>query len=417
MLGAVSIALSATANAEYQLLDRVVAIVEDDIVLASEVKNQMDVVSRSIAQRGGRPPSQQVLYEQVLERKILESLQLQRADRIGMRVSDQELNEALVNIAANNKMSLAQFRESLELQGDSYIEVREQVRRDMLIRDVQRRSVLRSINISKSEIDNFLNSEQGQSMLEAEVFIEHILLPIALKASDEEKQQAQQRMATLREKALASDSLQALEVEASAAGANISALGWRKLDAVPSLFSDVIKTLEVGDTSEAIRSDSGLHLVRIGAKRGGIEGVITETHTRHILVTPNEIRSNEDARQLANDIASRIQGGEDFAALARKYSEDPGSALSGGDLGWTEPGKLVPEFESTMDNTAIGELSAAFQSDYGWHILEVLDRREKDLSEERSALMARRAIAESKYDDELNNWLQELRDNAFVEIK
>ncbi len=410
-------AMSGVAVAEYQLLDRVVAIVEDDIILQSELDQQMAMVAGNIKQRGKRLPPVDILYQQVLERQVLESLQLQRAKRIGMRISDQELNDAVIRVAASNNLSLTEFREAIEREGEAYLDVRERVRREMLIQEVQRRSVLRSISVSPSEIDNFLRSEQGQLLLRGEVNIEHLLLPLDASASEQDWQDARNTLNTLRKRAIENDSFAAIETAVEAASASLSSLGWRRLDQVPSLFAERVATMSIGDISDVVRSDSGLHLIRIAAKRGGVDGIVTETHVRHILISPNEIRTDEEAKVLIDSVAAELRAGKSFDALAKQYSEDPGSALIGGDLGWTTPGKLVGEFQQAMDATAVGDISQPFHSDFGWHILEVLERRDKDLSEERSRNLASNVIAEGKYDDELNNWLQDLRDNAFIEIK
>ena len=409
--------LSTTATAEYQLIDRVVAIVENDIVLASDIRDEIIAIKQRITATGGQMPADDVLFEQVLERSILENLQLQRAAEIGMRVSDQQLNEAMANIAERNKLSLANFKKSVEAQGESYLTIREKVRKDLLLNEVQRRSVIRNISISESEVENFLKSEQGQLLLLPEFNIDHILLPIPVDAGEQTKALAKEKALQLQQLALNNRGFETLQNQIAVHNAERSPLGWRRAENMPSLFKGVIDNMNIGDVSEPILSDSGYHVIHITDKRGGVEGKTTETNVRHILIAPNEIRTMDEAQILANEVREKLAQGEGFIQLARKYSDDPGSALSGGDLGWTEPGVLVPIFEETMNNAEIGVSSQVFQSQFGWHILEVSERREKDLSEERAAQQARMAIAETKYDDELNNWLQELRDNAFVDIK
>ena len=409
--------LSSTANAEYQLIDRVVAIVENDIVLASDIRDEIVAIKQRITATGGKMPSDDLLFEQVLERSILENLQLQRAAEIGLRVSDQQLNTAMANIAERNKLSLADFKTSVEAQGESYLTIREKVRKDLLLNEVQRRSVIRNINISESEVENFLKSEQGQLLLLPEFNIDHILLPIPVDAGEQTKALAKEKALQLQQLALNNSGFETLQNQIAVHNAERSPLGWRRAENMPSLFKGVIDNMNIGDVSEPILSDSGYHVIHITDKRGGVEGKTTETNVRHILIAPNEIRTIDEAQILANEVREKLAQGEGFIQLARKYSDDPGSALSGGDLGWTEPGVLVPIFEETMNNVEIGVSSQPFQSQFGWHILQVSERREKDLSQDRAAQQARMAIAETKYDDELNNWLQELRDNAFVDIK
>ena len=409
--------LSSTANAEYQLIDRVVAIVENDIVLASDIRDEIVAIKQRITATGGKMPSDDLLFEQVLERSILENLQLQRAAEIGLRVSDQQLNTAMANIAERNKLSLADFKTSVEAQGESYLTIREKVRKDLLLNEVQRRSVIRNISISESEVENFLKSEQGQLLLLPEFNIDHILLPIPVDAGEQTKALAKEKALQLQQLALNNSGFETLQNQIAVHNAERSPLGWRRAENMPSLFKGVIDNMNIGDVSEPILSDSGYHVIHITDKRGGVEGKTTETNVRHILIAPNEIRTMDEAQILANEVREKLLQGEDFIQLARKYSDDPGSALSGGDLGWTEPGVLVPIFEETMNNVEIGVSSQPFQSQFGWHILQVSERREKDLSQDRAAQQARMAIAETKYEDELNNWLQELRDNAFVDIK
>ena len=403
--------------AEYQLLDRVVAIVEDDIVLASEVRGMMTAAKTNMRQRGNRIPNDDELYEQVLERQIMESLQLQRAKRVGMRVSDQRLNDAMSRIAASNRMDLLTFQQSIESRGESYAGLREQVRKEILIQEIQRRSVIRNISVSDAEVDIFLASEEGQLLLEGEIRIDHLLLTLDSKADNATVEAAATEIASLRKLANDNGALIAIRGKLSNQNISVNSLGWRKQNEIPELFVEVIAGLEGEQISSAIRSDSGYHLVQVSGRRGGVAGKVAETDVRHILISINEIRDEMQAKDLAREIADKLNNGEDFGELARAHSDDPGSALSGGALGWTEPGKLVEEFQTVMDNTDINVISAPFRSEFGWHILQVLDRRDRDVSEDRAIIVAKNAIAEKKYDDELNNWLQDLRSNAYIEIK
>ena len=409
--------LNTASHAEYEVIEQVVAIAEDDVVLASEIRDQMaEIHQRLIANKQSLPDNNR-LFEQVLEQKILESLQLQRADKIGLRISDQQLNDAMASIAARNNLSLTEFKSSIEKQGQSYLEIRNKIRRDMMIREVQRRSVIRTINIDQGEVDNFLRSEKGQALLEIEYNIDHILLAIDVNASENAVAVANKKMSQLRSLATLEGGFPPIAGQAKIITAEHNPLGWRRFSEIPTMFQATVSELSEGMISEPIRSDSGLHIIHVLAKRGGIEGSQTETKVRHILIAPNEIRSIDEAKVLAAEVRQEIIDGEDFTFLARKYSDDPGSALTGGDLGWAEPGTLVPEFETMMTNTDINQTSAIFNSQFGWHILQVTDRREKDLSSELANQRARMAIAETKYDDALNNWLQDLRDNAYVDIK
>lgn len=409
--------LSTPCWAEYQLLDKVVAIAEDEVVLASEVREKMNIVKSNAASRNTALPPDSTLYQQLLETLILDKLQLQRAHDIGLRVTDQELNEAMTSIAAQNGFTLANFRQVLEQQGQSYTALREQTRNSILLRQIQQRSVMRSISISPSEVDNFLESERGKSMLNPEYDVDHILIPVASGATPAATERAMQKALSLKSSASNIGGFSEIKTAINSAGGMHSPLGWRRNEDIPGIFSEQIKLLSVGQISDPIRSDSGFHLIRINQTRGGVAEQSTETLVKHILLTEKEIRNEQQSIELMDEIILQLEQGADFSDLARKHSDDPGSALKGGDLGWTLPGVMVPEFEAMMLETPIGQVSKKFRTEYGWHILYVADRRSKDLAEDNAKRLARIEIAKTKYDDELNNWLQELRDNSFVEIK
>lgn len=403
-------------HAEYQLIDRVVAIVEDDVVLASEVRQDMFQITQVFKSRGQRLPPADELYEQMLERNILEKLQLQRAARIGMRIPDQELNRQMQDIARGNGVaSIAQFSELLAREGRSYREVREEIRRDMLIQQVQRGSVIRNIVITPAEIESFLSSEEGKQAVTPEFDIDHVMLSLSSDASDNAKARAQTQMHELKQQAKEEGGFTQQIIDKF--GVEHSPLGWRKAEDVPSLFDPAYKALSTNDISHVIDNGDSLHLIQLKQKRGDLAKFITETKVKHILISPSEIRDQETSSELADDIHQRLLDGGNFLVLARQYSDDPGSALSGGDLGWAQPGQMVPEFEVMMDRMEIDEISPVFESQFGYHILVVEERREKDLTRERQERIARNTIGESKYQDALSAWLQELRDEAYVEIK
>ncbi|NNL57228.1 MAG: molecular chaperone SurA, partial [Pseudomonadales bacterium] len=363
----VSLGASHPSYAEYQLLDRIVAIADDDAVLASHVRDKMQQIKSVLARRGAAVPPDSVLYEQVLERAIIDSLQLQRAYKAGMRVSDQELNEAMERIAAQNRMSLQQFREALEQSGQSYVAAREQTREEILMRRIQQRSVMRKMSITQSEVDNFLASEQGQKLLQPEFNIDHILLPLPASASAAVRERARQQLLQINQR-VGSAGFDIAQAQIAAAGAQHSPLGWRSKKNVPSLFEKTVAELLPGQASPVIESDSGLHIIKILEQRCGIAEASNETLVRHILVTPNEIRSEAEARELIFSIKAQLEQGTEFAALAKKHSDDPGSALAGGELGWSQPGQMVPAFEAVMDITDVGQTSEPFASTFGWHI-------------------------------------------------
>ena len=413
---AAALLLAGTVSAETEMLDQVVAIVDDDVVMASELRQRLTQVRETLESRGVELPPEDMLIRETLDRLILESIQLQKGQRVGVRISDSQLNEAMQRVAAQNGLSLDQFRTAIEEQGQSYQAMREQIRREMIIQRVQAGNVNQRIEISEQEADNFLATEEGQKLTQPEYQILHALLAVSPAAPEDEaaraKAYAEKVLAQIRggtpfEQAVSTPGPYTFS------GGN---LGWRKLDDLPSLFSDVAPGLAKGDT-ELVRSDSGFHLVYMADRRGGEDMLVSQTRVRHILVKPSEIMTDDQARALVSELKSRIEGGEDFAALAREYSEDIGSAQEGGDLGWTSPGQMVPEFDAAMDETPVGEISTPVRSQFGWHILEVLERRDQDMTTTATRNKAMNYLHQRKYEEELDAWLRQIRDEAFVDIK
>jgi len=400
-----------------QLLDSVVAIVEDDVIMSSELRERLDMLQASMQQQGRELPPQDVLVREVLDRLILESIQLQMGQRAGVRISDAQLNSALNRIAAGTGMSLDQFRIRLESEGKSYQQMREDVRRELIIQRVQGGNVNQRIQISEQEIANFLESDEGQTMMAEEYHLVHALLPISADNTAAEIDALQRYVDGLYARILAGE---AYEAVISGSGPPYvftgGDLGWRKRTDLPSLFADVAPQLEPGQTAEPIRSPSGYHLVYLAEKRGGAM-VIQQTRVRHILLKPSAIRSEEETRELGAELRQQVINGADFEELAREYSEDIGSAQEGGDLGWTSPGQMVAEFDNVMDSTAVDAVSPPFQSQFGWHILQVLERRQEDVSNTVVRNRAGEILHQRKYQEELDAWLRKIRDEAFVDIK
>jgi peptidyl-prolyl cis-trans isomerase SurA len=415
LAGAATIA--APTQAATQILDQVVAIVDDDIIMASELRERITAVNESIAARGIEAPPEDQLIRETLDRLILENIQLQKGRRVGVRISDAQLNTAMQRIAAQNRMTLDQFRQALEQQGQSYAAMREQVRREMIIQRVQGGNVNQRIQITDQEVDNFLTTEEGQKMAQPEYHILHALLAVPPGAGSAEIDAAQAHVDKLVGRIRAGESFE--QVISSSTGKYTFSggdLGWRKRDDLPSLFSDAAPGLAAGETSDPIRSDSGFHIIYMAEKRGG-EQMVAQTKVRHILVKPSEIMTDEQARDLVAELKSRALAGEDFGDLAREYSEDIGSAQEGGDLGWTSPGQMVPEFEQAMNATTVDEISDPVRSQFGWHILQVEDRRQQDMTSEAIRRQAMNYLHDRKYQEELDAWLRQIRDEAFVDIK
>jgi peptidyl-prolyl cis-trans isomerase SurA len=403
------------ARGQTQILDSVVAIVEDDVIMASELRERLALVRESMARAGGQMPPQEVIVRDTLDRLILESIQLQKGRRVGVRVSDAQLNGALNRIAAQNNMTLEQFRQQLELEGKSYEAMRENVRTEFIIQRVQQGNVNQRVEISDQEVDNFLESEEGKRLTAEEFHLIHALLPVSDSPGSAEDAAAGAKVNVLFARIEAGEPFDQV-IGTSGLPFQGGDLGWRTSENLPSLFADVAPGLKVGETAAPLRSASGYHLVLLAEKRGG-EMLVQQTKVRHILLKPSAIRSNEETRQLAEDLRRDIIEGEDFGELAREYSEDIGSAQEGGDLGWATPGQMVPTFENTMDATEIGAVSQPFESQYGWHILEVLDRRQQDMSDLVVRNRARELLHQRKYEEELDAWLRKIRDEAFVDIK
>ncbi|HRL94664.1 MAG TPA: peptidylprolyl isomerase [Pseudomonas sp.] len=417
LLGAVF--LGTSVHADVQPLDRVVAIVDTDVVMQSQLDQRVREVQQTIAKRGDSLPPEHVLGQQVLERLIIENIQLQIGDRSGIRITDEELNQAVGTIAQRNNLSLEQFRAALERDGLSYEDAREQIRREMIISRVRQRRVAERIQVSDQEVENFLESESGKMQLSVEYRLANILIRVPDAASADEIQAADRRAQELYQQLQQGADFAQLAIASSASETALEGgnMGWRKAAQLPAPFDSMIGALSVGETSEPIRTPGGFILIKLLEKRGGETQVRDEVHVRHVLIKPSEIRSEAETKRLAERVYERIMAGEDFAELAKDFSEDPGSALNGGDLNWIDPNALVPEFRAVMAQTESGEVSKPFKSAFGWHVLQVMGRRATDGSEQFRKQQALSVLRNRKYEDELQAWLRQIRDEAYVESK
>ena len=411
--------MATQAWAEYVELDGIVAVVDDDVVLASELLSRVKRIREQFEANNAQLPPNDILVSQLMERLILESLQMQEAERRGVQVDDEALTQAVMNFAEQNSMNLDQFRQALAADGVSYLEFREQIRQEMLIQRLQRNLVNRRITIGDKDIEDLLNSPYYQQLLSDEFRVGHILLAIDERATDEAIAEAEAAAIDIVEKLQAGADFAEMAIARSAGGRALEGgdLGWRRAGELPSLFAEQILQLEPGETANPIASASGIHIVQLLEQRGAGMQREQQTLLRHILVQPSEIRTEEQTEELIRAVYGRLQAGEDFVALAAELSEDPGSALNGGDLGWTSGNEFVPSFQQAMNSTSTGSLSDPFRSQYGWHILEVQERREADLSEETRRNMAVQILHQRRFDEELQEWLKELRDEAFVEMR
>lgn len=412
--------LASLAQAAFQPLDRVAVVVDDSVILQSEIDKRIADVEFQFAQRKTALPPSDVLRKQVIEQLILENLQVNLATRAGIRIDDNELNAAMTNVARQNGVSLQTFQQQLDATpGGSYAEVREQVKRELMINQLRTRRMQDRIRITDQDVQNFLRSPVGQAELAGEFRLGHILIGLPEEASPTDiatgEEKARKALAELRE---GRDFAQVAAAWSSAETALRGGdLGWRKAAQLPTLFAEQAEKMQVDEIAGPIRTPGGFHLIKLLGKRGGEEMRVKQWHTRHILIKPSEILSSDDARQKLDDIRSRILKGEDFADAARIYSEDPGSARQGGDLGWVSAGDMVPEFDKVMRGIAVNAVSDVFQSSFGWHILQVTESRDQDVSAQYRAAMARQALYTREFDEEVANWLRELRNDAFVEIR
>lgn len=417
MLGA--LLASSVVHAEVVPLDRVVAIVDNDVVMQSQLDQRLREVRATIQKRGAPLPPEHVLTQQVLERLIIENIQLQIGDRSGVRITDEELNQAMGTIAQRNNMSLDQFRAALAHDGLSYDEAREQVRREMIISRVRQRRVAERIQVSEQEVQNFLASDLGKIQLSEEYRLANIVIPVPDSASPETVQAAARQAAEMYQQLKQGADFNQMAVARSAGDNALEGgeIGWRKAAQLPSPFDTMVGSLAVGDVTEPLRGPGGFIILKLEEKRGGSKMLRDEVHVRHILLKPSEIRSEEETQRLAEKLYERIQAGESFSDLAKKYSEDPGSKLNGGDLNWVDPESLVPEFREVMNNAPQGQVTKPFRSPFGWHVLEVLGRRATDSSDKFREQQAAQTLRARKYDEELQAWLRQIRDEAYVEIK
>ncbi|MEP3855786.1 MAG: peptidylprolyl isomerase [Porticoccus sp.] len=407
------------ASSEEIPLDHIVAVVDDDVVMASELEKRVADIYARLENSETEIPAESVLIPQVLERLILERLQLNRAQRMGIRISDEEVTQAMERMAESREQTVAQMIEDARQSGIDLTSLRQQLRNEITINQVQERAVNRRIYISEQEVDNFLASEEGQQWSSPDVNLGHILLPLSSGASREDVAEVEQKVRGLYEQLQNGADFKSLAIAHSGAQDALQGgdLGWRKTTQLPSIFVNAVDKLSPGEVSMPIRSDAGYHLLKLYDRRGGGEQIVQQHKVRHILLKPNEIRSEDDTRTMLEGMRADILGGADFAELARKHSEDIGTALGGGDLGWSLPGQFVPEFEQIMGSIDTMAISEPFRTQFGWHILQVTERRRQDFSDEIQQRQAENIIRRRKFDEEQQIWLREIRDEAFVDIK
>ena len=408
---------SVNLHAAPVLLDHVVAIVDDDLIMSSELEQRVQMIKAQ--NKGGALPDESLLRNQILEQMILDSVQLQMADRGNIYISDNELNQAMSNIAAQNNMTLMEFRQEVDQQGISFSAARQQIENEMRIARVQRFQVGERIQISDQDVDNFLASEIGRMASSSEYRLGHILISTPANASSSDILNAEKKAEELVKQLRKGDDFHQLAMAHSNSRTALEGgdLGWRNETQLPSLFSAIAPSLNIGDIAGPISSSSGYHIVKLLNKRGGNTKLVTQYKTRHILLSPNELRDEAAAKEQADDIYTRLNRGDDFALLAREFSDDPGSGAQGGELGWVNVGDMVPEFNQTMLSTPVGQFSAPFKTQFGWHILQVEEQRETDVGVENQRNQVRNLLYARRFEDELPIWLRKVRSEAYVEVK
>ena len=417
---AVAADVAAPLSKTGMLLERVVAVVNDGIVLQSELDEQIVTVSERLKQQKLELPPAAVLRQQVLERLVLQEIQMQRARKAGIRINDENLNSALGEVAQRNNITLAQLPEALTAQGIIYADYRETVRRELTISVLRQRDVLQRINVSPREIEQFLEKQKGRPSQDNEYNISHILIAVAQAATPQQLDEAARKATDVYERSKRGEDFAKLAVANSNSQTALEggSLGWRKGPEIPTVLADLVIKLKPGEVSEPLRTPSGYHIVRLNEIRGSdSQTVVNQVHARHILLKTTELQDDATIEQKLSAVRARIVKGEDFGALAKVLSEDPGSGAEGGDLGWTGPGSFVPEFERTLDALKENEISQPLRTQFGWHIIQLLGRRQFDNSDELRRQRAFTQLRESKADEETELWLRRIRDDSFVEYK
>ena len=398
--------LAFNLSAKVELLDRVAVIVDDGVIMESQIEDTLVDIKKSYEEQNLPLPPMDVLMEQITERLIIEELQLQLADRAGVKISDAELNVTFERLASNNSMTLEEFIAFVENQGDSYEQLRESIRRDMRIQRIQRGRVDSNIDITEKEFEAFLATDETLAALEPELLVRQILV--------KDKDTAELIKTKLENEDFGNLAIQySISSNASSGGL----LPWRKAVEMPELFENAVKKQSIGFISEPLESGSGYHILKLEDKRGEYVKFEDQWSSRHILLIPSAIRTEDETKLQLTEIRERIINGEKFEDLAKEFSEDPGSAKQGGDLGWLGLGVTAPEFEQTMTTSEIGVISEVFETDFGFHFLEVLDKRNHELTDELISNRAYQILYASKFDVELENTLRTMRAEAFVEFK
>jgi len=396
-------------------LDQVVAVVNNDVIMQSELNARLKQVTSQIQQRNLQAPSKKLLDKQVLERMIVEDLQLQAAKKQGIHVSDQELNNAIETIAQRNSMPLDKFKKALKEQGIKYSDFREQIKREMMIGRIQQIDVLQKIQITDQDIKNYLSSPEG--LQNKELHLAHILIATPENASPSDIQKASgtiEKIYTELTKGQANFGNIAIAKSQGPYALKGGDLGWRTTEQLPDLFIRTAEQLKPGQVSRPIRDPSGFHILKLIAEKGAKQHFETQYKVRHILIEPSEVRSGTDAHEIANKVYQKLNNNGNFSELAKAYSDDSGSSLNGGDLGWVTPKALVPAFAKKVETLPLDTYSKPFYSKYGWHIVEVLGKRKEDISKQMQQAQVREILTKRRFEEELPIWVRQLKNDAYI---
>ncbi len=414
---ALLIAAFNVAAADY--LDGIAAIVEEDVILDSELASEVQTIVARLQRQKIQLPEKEILYKQVLERLIIDKLQTQLAQRAGMQLSDEYVNISIEKIARSNRMSMETFKASLAAEGMSFADFQKNVRKEITINQLRSREIGARIKVSDQAVKHYLETTMSESDRSVQYLVGHILLSLPEGADATSIQEKTAEANSIVEQLRGGTDFKQLSVAKSESDTALKGgdLGWRTLRQLPSLFVDAVKGMRKGEVAAPIRSPSGFHILQLLDSTGNELHIISETHVRHILIKTNELINDDEAKKRLQIILARIADGDDFAVLAKANSKDTGSAIKGGDLSWVVPGLLVPAFEKSMDGLAINEISQPVQTQFGWHIIQVLGRRSKDNTEKFKFEQARDELRQRKIEEETELWLRRLRDEAYVDIR
>ena len=411
--------LSSKAFSEYIKLDGIVAVVDEDVVLASELLERINLVRESMIQNKVPMPERDVFVGQVLDRLIIENIQLQEANNRGVVIDEQTLSQAVQQFAESNGQTVEEFVVGLESQGTSYRKFREDIRLEMTLSRLQRGMINQRISISDQDISGLLNSPFYKDFFSDEYSLGHIRLDLTDNPSETDKERLIAEADDIVEQLRGGEDFGKIAAAKSSSSTALDggSLGWRRAGEIPSLFAEIALEMKIGDISDPIVSGSAVHIIKLIERRGAGMQELSQTLVSHILIKPSEIRSDKESRDLSESIYRQLLQGSEFAALAKQYSDDPGTALNGGSLGWSEEGQFVPEFSEVMGKTETGQLSEPFLSPFGWHVLRVDDRRIQNISDEARREMAIDILFKRRFEEERQEWLKEIRDEAYVEIR